>query len=241
MIIDDIQFLSGANATQNEFFNTFNSLHNDNKQIIISSDRSPDDLKVFEDRLKTRFCWGLTVNIFPPDFTLRTEIIKKKIVAGNFEKEIPEDVIQYIASNINTDVRNLEGSITRVIAYSTIMGGTDITLDLAIDALKDYISKGMGEKDDVHRIQKIVSEYFQISVEDIRSKKRSSNISFPRQIAMYLCRVMTNESFPKIGTEFGGKDHSTVMHSVEKIENEIKVNKDLANIIEKLKKDIGVV
>ena len=241
LIIDDIQFLSGANATQNEFFNTFNSLHNDNKQIIISSDRSPDDLKVFEDRLKTRFCWGLTVNIFPPDFTLRTEIIKKKIIAGNFEKEIPEDVIQYIASNINTDVRNLEGSITRVIAYSTIMGGTDITLDLAIDALKDYISKGMGEKDDVHRIQKIVSEYFQISVEDIRSKKRSSNISFPRQIAMYLCRVMTNESFPKIGTEFGGKDHSTVMHSVEKIENEIKVNKDLANIIEKLKKDIGVV
>ena len=241
LIIDDIQFLSGANATQNEFFNTFNSLHNDNKQIIISSDRSPDDLKVFEDRLKTRFCWGLTVNIFPPDFSLRTEIIKKKIIAGNFEQEIPEDVIQYIASNINTDVRNLEGSITRVIAYSTIMGGSAITLDLAIDALKDYISKGMGEKDDVHRIQKIVSEYFQISVEDIRSKKRSSNISFPRQIAMYLCRTMTNESFPKIGTEFGGKDHSTVMHSVEKIENEIKVNKDLANIIEKLKKDIGVV
>ena len=152
-----------------------------------------------------------------------------------------EDVIEYIASNINTDVRNLEGSITRVIAYSAIMGGSEITLDLAIEALKDYISKGMGEKDDVSRIQKIVSEYFQISVEDIRSKKRSSNISFPRQIAMYLVRVMTNESFPKIGTEFGGKDHSTVMHSVEKIENEIKVNKDLANIIEKLKKDIGVV
>ena len=241
LIIDDIQFLSGANATQNEFFNTFNSLHNDNKQIIISSDRSPDDLKVFEDRLKTRFCWGLTVNIFPPDFALRTEIIKKKIIAGNFEQEIPEDVIEYIASNINTDVRNLEGSITRVIAYSAIMGGSEITLDLAIEALKDYISKGMGEKDDVHRIQKIVSEYFQISVEDIRSKKRSSNISFPRQIAMYLVRTLTNESFPKIGTEFGGKDHSTVMHSVEKIENEIKVNKDLANIIEKLKKDIGVV
>ena len=241
LIIDDIQSLSGANATQNEFFNTFNSLHNENKQIIISSDRSPDDLKVFEDRLKTRFCWGLTVNIFPPDFQLRTEIIKKKIVAGNFEEDIPEDVIQYIASNINTDVRNLEGAINRVLAYSTMMGGAEINLDLAIEALKDFVSKGMCEKDDVHRIQKIVSEYFQISVEDIRSKKRSSNISFPRQIAMYLCRTMTNESFPKIGTEFGGKDHSTVMHSVEKIENEIKVNKDLANIIEKLKKDIGVV
>ena len=241
LIIDDIQFLGGATQTQQEFFHTFNTLYNDSKQIIISSDRSPDDLKLLEDRLRTRFCWGLTVNIFPPDFALRTEIIRKKIVAGNFEKEIPDDVIQYIASNIGTDVRQLEGSITRLIAYSTIMGGAEITLDLAIDALKDFISKGMGEKNDVHRIQKIVSEYFQISVEDIRSKKRSSNISFPRQIAMYLCRTMTNESFPKIGTEFGGKDHSTVMHSVEKIENEIKVNKDLANIVEKLKKDIGVV
>ena len=135
----------------------------------------------------------------------------------------------------------MEGSITRLIAYSAMMGGSEITLDLAIEALKDFISKGISEKNDVHRIQKIVSEYFQISVEDIRSKKRSSNISFPRQIAMYLCRVMTSESFPKIGIEFGGKDHSTVMHSVEKIETEIKQNKDLANIIEKLKKDIGVV
>ena len=241
LIIDDIQFLGGATGTQKEFFHTFNTLYNDSKQIIISSDRSPDDLKLLEDRLRTRFCWGLTVNIFPPDFTLRTEILRKKIIAGNFEKEIPEDVIEYIASNIGTDVRQLEGSITRLIAYSAIMSGADITLDLAIEALKDFISKGMGEKNDVHRIQKIVSEYFQISVEDIRSKKRSSNISFPRQIAMYLCREMTSESFPKIGTEFGGKDHSTVMHSVEKIENEIKVNRDLANIIEKLKKDIGVV
>ena len=239
LIIDDIQFLGGATQTQQEFFHTFNTLYNDSKQIIISSDRSPDDLKLLEDRLRTRFCWGLTVNIFPPDFALRTEIIKKKIIAGNFEKEIPEDVIEYIASNIGTDVRQLEGSITRLIAYSTIMGGVEITLDLAIEALKDFISKGISEKNDVHRIQKIVSEYFQITVEDIRSKKRSSNISFPRQIAMYLCRNMTSESFPKIGTEFGGKDHSTVMHSVEKIEQEIKIKPDLAKIIDKLKKDIG--
>lgn len=239
LIIDDIQFLGGATQTQQEFFHTFNTLYNDSKQIIISSDRSPDDLKLLEDRLRTRFCWGLTVNIFPPDFSLRTEIIKKKISAGNFEKEIPEDVIEYIASNIGTDVRQLEGSITRLIAYSTIMGGVEITLDLAIEALKDFISKGISEKNDVHRIQKIVSEYFQITVEDIRSKKRSSNISFPRQIAMYLCRKMTSESFPKIGTEFGGKDHSTVMHSVEKIEQEIKINPDLAKIIDKLKQDIG--
>lgn len=241
LIIDDIQFLGGANQSQQEFFHTFNNLYNDSKQIIISSDRSPEDLKLLEDRLRTRFCWGLTVNIFPPEFTLRTEILKKKIIAGNFEQDIPDEVVEYIASNIGPDVRQLEGSVTRLIAYSAIMGGERITLDLAIEALKDFISKGIGEKNDIHRIQKIVSEYFQISVEDIRSKKRSSNISFPRQIAMYLCRTLTSESFPKIGTEFGGKDHSTVMHSVEKIENEVKVNKDLANIIEKLKKDIGIV
>ena len=241
LIIDDIQFLGGATQTQEEFFHTFNNLYNDSKQIIVSSDRSPGDLKMLADRLRTRFSWGLSVNIFPPDFELRKEILKKKIAAGDFDEEIPDDVIEYIASNMGTDVRQLEGSITRLIAYSTMMGGSKITIDLAIDALKDFISKGISEKNDVHRIQKIVSEYFQISVEDIRSKKRSSNISFPRQIAMYLCRAMTSESFPKIGIEFGGKDHSTVMHSVEKIENEIKVNKDLANIIEKLKKDIGVV
>ncbi len=239
LIIDDIQFLGGATQTQHEFFHTFNKLYNDSKQIIISSDRSPTDLKLLEDRLRTRFTWGLTVNIYPPDFTLRTEIIRKKISAGNFEKEIPNDVIEYIASNVGTDVRQLEGSITRLIAYSTMMSGVEITLDLAIEALKDFINKGISEKNDVHRIQKIVSEYFQITVEDIRSKKRSSNISFPRQIAMYLCRKMTSESFPKIGTEFGGKDHSTVMHSVEKIEQEIKVNPDLAKIIDKLQKDIG--
>ena len=240
LIIDDIQFLGGATQTQQEFFHTFNKLYNDSKQIIISSDRSPDDLKLLEDRLRTRFCWGLTVNIFPPDFSLRTEIIRKKISAGNFEKEIPNDVIEYIASNIGTDVRQLEGSITRLIAYSTIMGGVEITLDLAIEALKDFINKGISEKNDIHRIQKIVSEYFQITVEDIRSKKRSSNISFPRQIAMYLCRKLTSESFPKIGTEFGGKDHSTVMHSVEKIEQEIKVNPDLEKIVDKLINDIGI-
>ena len=226
LLIDDIQFLGGATQTQQEFFHTFNNLYNDSKQIIISSDRSPDDLKLLEERLRTRFCWGLTANIFPPDFALRKEILKKKIVAGNFEQDIPDDVIEYIASNIGPDVRQLEGAITRLVAYSTIMGGEKINLDLAIEALKDFISKGVGEKNDVHRIQKIVSEYFQISIDDIKSKKRSSNISFPRQIAMYLCRNMLGESFPKIGTEFGGKDHSTVMHSVEKIENEIKVNKD---------------
>ena len=241
LIIDDIQFLAGSTKTQHEFFNTFNTLHKDNKQIIISSDRSPNDLKNLEDRLKTRFCWGLTVSIFPPDLELRREILKKKIKAAEFPNEISNDVIEYMASNIGSNIRELEGAINRLGAYSAIMGGLPITLDLAIDALKDFISTGIGDNNEIHRIQRIVSEYFQISIDDIKSKKRSSNISFPRQIAMYLCRNMTDESFPKIGLEFGGKDHSTVMHSVEKIENEIKINKDLDNIIEKLKKDIGVV
>lgn len=241
LMIDDIQYLGGAEKSQEEFFHTFNNLFNDSKQIIVSSDRSPDDLKQLEDRLKTRFSWGLSVNISPPDYNLRKDILRKKIIANDFEKDIPEEVVEYIASNIGPDVRHLEGAITRLAAYSTIMGGEEIDLDLAIEALKDFHNKGIGEKNDIYRIQKIVSEHFQISVDDIRSKKRSSNISFPRQIAMYLCRTMTTESFPKIGIEFGGKDHSTVMHSVEKIEKELKDNKDLSNIVEKLKKDIGVV
>lgn len=241
LLIDDIQFLGGANKTQEEFFHTFNNLYNNNKQIIISSDRSPNDLKLLEDRLKTRFTEGLSVNIYPPDFTLKKEILKNKIKAGDFEEDIPEEVIEYIANNIGPDVRQLEGAVTRLIAYSAIWGSKKINLDLAIDALPDFMSKGMGEKNDIQRIQRIVAEYFQISVEDIRSKKRNSNISNPRQIAMYLCRCMTEESFPRIGIEFGGKDHSTVMHSVEKIEKEIKENKDLANQIEKLKKDISAV
>ena len=241
LLIDDIQFLGGAAQSQQEFFHTFNNLYNDSKQIIISSDRSPNDLKLLEERLRTRFNWGLQVNIYPPELPLRKEILKKKIIANNFEQDIPDEVIEYMANNIGTDVRQLEGSVTRLVAYSAIMGGEKITLDLAIEALKEFISKGMGEKNDIHRIQKIVSEYFQISVEDIKSKKRSSNISYPRQIAMYLCREITGESFPKLAIEFGGKDHTTVMYSVEKIEKEVKESKDLENVIEKLKKDIGVV
>lgn len=240
LIIDDIQFLGGATKTQQEFFHTFNNLYSDNKQIIISSDRSPEDLKLLEDRLRTRFCWGLTVDIYPPDFELRVAILKKKILAGAIDKEIPEDVIEYIATNMGSDVRQLEGSITRLLAYSTIMNGSNIDLDLAIEALKDYISKGISEKNNIHKIQKKVAEYFQVTVEDLKSKKRSANLVFPRQVAMYLCRNLTDESFPKIGTEFGGKDHSTVMHSCGKIEREMRTNKELFNTIEKIKKDINI-
>ena len=232
LIIDDIQYLGGATETQKEFFHTFNTLYGDNKQIIISSDRSPDDLKILEDRLRTRFCWGL-----PVDFELRVAILKKRIVGEAINKEIPDQVIEYMASNLGSDIRQLEGAVTRLVAYSTIMG-SEIDLNLAIEALKDYINKGVSEKNNVNKIQKVVAEYFQISVEDLKSKKRNSNISFPRQIAMFLCRKFTDESFPKIGIEFGGKDHSTVMHSCEKIEREIKTNKDLADTIDKLEKDI---
>ena len=237
LIIDDIQYLGGATETQKEFFHTFNTLYGDNKQIIISSDRSPDDLKILEDRLRTRFCWGLPVDIYPPDFELRVAILKKRIVGEAINKEIPDQVIEYMASNLGSDIRQLEGAVTRLVAYSTIMG-SEIDLNLAIEALNDYINKGVSEKNNVNKIQKVVAEYFQISVEDLKSKKRNSNISFPRQIAMFLCRKFTDESFPKIGIEFGGKDHSTVMHSCEKIEREIKTNKDLADTIDKLEKDI---
>ncbi len=237
LIIDDIQYLGGATETQKEFFHTFNNLYGDNKQIIISSDRSPDDLKILEDRLRTRFCWGLPVDIFPPDFELRVAILKKRIQGEAINKHIPDQVIEYMASNLGSDIRMLEGSVTRLVAYSTIMG-SEIDLNLAIEALKDYINKGISEKNDVNKIQKAVAEYFKISIDDLKSKKRNSNISFPRQIAMYLCRKLTDESFPKIGIEFGGKDHSTVMHSCEKIEKEISTNKDLRETIEKLEKEI---
>ena len=237
LIIDDIQYLGGATETQKEFFHTFNTLYGDNKQIIISSDRSPDDLKILEDRVRTWFCWGLPVDIYPPDFEVRVAILKKRIVGEAINKEIPDQVIEYMASNLGSDIWQLEGAVTRLVAYSTIMG-SEIDLNLAIEALKDYINKGVSEKNNVNKIQKVVAEYFQISVEDLKSKKRNSNISFPRQIAMFLCRKFTDESFPKIGIEFGGKDHSTVMHSCEKIEREIKTNKDLADTIDKLEKDI---
>ena len=238
LMIDDIQFLGGATSTQQEFFHTFNTLYSDNKQIVITSDRSPDDLKLLEDRLRTRFCWGLTVDIYPPDFELRINILKKKIAGGAINQEIPDNVIEYIASNMGSDVRQLEGSINRLLAYSTIMGGSKIDLDLAIEALKDYTNTGISEKNNIRKIQKAVAEYFQISVDDMKSKKTSANLAFPRQVAMYLCRQLTDESFPKIGTEFGGKDHSTVMHSCDKIEAEMKVNKELVKTIENFKMTI---
>ena len=238
LIIDDIQFLGGATQTQQEFFNTFNNLYDDNKQIIISSDRSPDDLKKLEDRLRTRFNWGLSVNIYPPDYEMRVEILRKKIIGQNMVGDVSDDVIAYIANNCDSDVRQLEGALTRIIAYATMFNTTDINLNLAIEALKDYLSKSSFVKNNIQKIQQVVAEYYNITVEDLKSKKRKASIAFPRQIAIYLCRTLTDESFPKIGIQFGGRDHSTVMHSVDKIDNEIKTNPQFKEIIETLKSKI---
>ncbi len=236
LIIDDIQFLGGATASQQEFFHTFNNLHNNSKQIIVSSDRSPEDLKALEDRLRTRFCWGLQVDISPPDFSLKVAIIKKKL---NGEKIIlNDDIINYIASNVGNDVRQLEGSINRLIAYSVIMNETKPNVEFAMEALKDFTKKPVTDQNNIRRIQKSVANFYKISYEDIKSKKRPPNIAIPRQVAMYLCRKLTEESFERIGTEFGGKNHATVMHSCNKIETELKSNKELKDAIENIEKEL---
>ena len=238
LIIDDIQFLGNAPKTQNEFFHTFNNLYDDKKQIIISSDSSPDDLKHLEDRLRTRFNWGLKVNIFPPDNDLRKEILRKKMANMEFSKHISEDAIEYIANMCSSDVRSLEGALTRVCAYSTIFFEEDITLELAVEALKGTITPTTNFKNDIQKIQRVVAEHYNVTVDDLKSKKRVATIAFPRQIAIYLSRQLTDESFPRIGMEFGGRDHSTVIHSVDKIDKEIKENKQLAHIIEEIKEKL---
>lgn len=234
LMIDDIQYLEIASKTQQEFFNTFNELHNKNKQIIISSDRSPDDLKKLEDRLRTRFNWGLTIDILPPDFDLRMAILDKKIESQGISSIVPDAVKEYIASNCTTDIRKLEGALTRVFAYATIMNGSEITIELAVEALKDYIGKNIISKNKIDKVIQIVANTYNITVEDIKSKKRLSKIAVPRQIGMYICRLYLKESLPKIGSEFGGKDHTTVMHSVDKIKREIAKDKTLEDEINRI-------
>lgn len=238
LIIDDIQFLGNAPKSQDEFFHTFNTLFDNKKQIIISSDNSPDDLKNLEERLRTRFNWGLKVNIFPPDNELRKKILRNKIANMNFESSISDDVIDYIANTCQSDVRNLEGALTRVCAYNTIFYQEEITLDLAIEALKGTIHNATSTTNDIVKIQRIVAEQYNVTIEDLKSKKRVSTIAFPRHIAIYLCRELTDESFPRIGMEFGGRDHTTVMASWKKITKEIKENKQLEEIINNIKKKL---
>ena len=234
LLIDDIQFIENVPTSQNEFFNIFNELFNNKKQIIIASDKSPDDLRKLEDRLRTRFNWGLTVDILPPNFDLRMELINNKLENHELKNTFPLEVKEYIASNCTSDIRKLEGAITRVCAYAAIMNNSNINLGLAIEALKDFFTKSIISKNKIDRILDIVTAEYNISIEDIKGKKRTANITIPRQIAMYICREYLNESFAKIGGAFGGKDHTTVMHSVFKIEKEIKINSDLKNQIDKI-------
>lgn len=238
LIIDDIQFLGSAMKGQEEFFHTFNELYDSNKQIIIASDRSVDDLKMLEDRLTTRFGWGLTADITPPNFDLRVDIIKKKISHQETAEDIPIEVIEYIANINDSDVRQLEGAITRVFAYALMMNRGIVNLDTAIEALKDKVSEKSVYKNDVHRIQRIVCEYFKIDIEDLKGKKRSKDINYPRQIAIYLCRELTNESFPKMGTYFGGRDHSTIISAYQRIKDDLKKNPQLQIVIKELKDKI---
>ncbi len=238
LMIDDIQYLEIAFKTQQEFFNTFNDLHTKNKQIIITSDRSPDDLKQLEERLRTRFSWGLMVDIKPPNFELRLEIINKKIEAHSLVSSFPEEVKEFIASNCTSDIRKLEGAITRVIAFATMMNKSQITAELAIDALKDYFGNCVVGKNKIEQVLNVVARHYNITTEEMISKKRISEIAVPRQIAMFICRTIYNEPLTKIGFAFGGKNHTTVMHSVEKIKNKIEkdnaFNLEIKKIIEKV-------
>lgn len=234
LMIDDIHSLVGANSAQQEFFNTFNELYNNEKQIIISSDRSPDDIKKLEERLKTRFNWGLQVNILPPDFKLRMEILNNKIANSELTEVVPDDVKEYIASNCVGDVRRLEGSITRVFAYATMMNGSEITLDIAKEALKDDYSKAYISQNKIDQVIQIVCDNYNLKEDVFLSKNRSNEVAIPRMIAMYICRTYLDENLTKIGIKFGGKNHTTVMHAVNKIKKAIIDDDNLNNEIQKM-------
>ena len=238
LIIDDIQFLVGAERTQQEFFLTFNALHQANKQIIISSDKSPDDLKKIEERLRSRFMWGLPVDIYPPDFNLRCEIIKAKVKNTSIETKLTDDAIEYIANSCVNDVRHIEGTINRLLAYSAMMVPDKITLDFANEALKDYVTTNIFINNSIASIQNAVAAYFKISVEDLKSKRRTNSVVRPRHIAMYLCREETDENLAKIGLEFGGRDHSTVSTAIDKIKEELETNENLQNCLNDIKKTL---
>jgi len=235
LIIDDIQYLVGAEKTQQEFFNTFNYLHQSNKQIIISSDRSPDDLKILEERLRSRFMWGLPVDIYPPDFDLRCRIIRKKIENTTLAALMKEESIEYIANACQNDVRFLEGAINRLTAYTAMMVPKVVDLEFTCEALKDFVNKNIYSNNNITKIQKAVADHYNITVEDLKGKKRSNKVAHPRQLAMYLCRMETDETFPRIGLEFGGRDHSTVIFACDKMEKELLSNKELERDIKEIK------
>lgn len=234
LLIDDIQFLESAIKSQQEFFNIFNELTTNNKQIVLCSDRSPDDLRKLEDRLRTRFTSGLPVDIQPPDFELRLNIIKNKIVEKGVVVHIPDEVIEYIASNCTSDIRKLECSLNRVLMYSSMMGGAEITYDFAIEALKNFFVVTVTDKNKIEQVQQIVANQYNVNVEDLKSKRRNNALVIPRQVAMYICRVLLDENLEKIGMAFGGKNHATVCHAVDKIKREIETNEQLKVAINRI-------
>ena len=238
LMIDDIQFLSTAPKGQEEFFNTFNELHSVNKQIIIASDRAVDDLNSIENRLLTRLNWGLSANINTPDYDLRVSIIKNKLEFNEAVSDISMDVIEYIANNFDSNIRQLEGAITRVLAYASMFNKGKVTLDGAVDSLKDLLKDRSFYKNDIQRIQRVVCDYYKISIDQMKGKKKNNEVNFPRQIAIYLCRELTNESFPKIGSYFGGRNHSTIISAYQRIEQELATNDKLKEVIRDLKNNL---
>ena len=239
LLIDDIQFIIGKESTQEEFFNTFNHLHVSGKQIIISSDKPPKDIETLEARLRTRFEWGLIADISSPDYETRMAILRKKEELDGLERyHIPDDVMQYIANNIKSNIRELEGSLNKLIALSNLEN-KPIDIPLAAEALKDMISPDDNRVVTPELILDIVSEHFNVPVADLKGKKRNAEIVLPRQIVMYLCRVMTDTSLKAIGAFLGGKDHASVTHGIKKIEAEIKTDEALNNTVNIIMKKIN--
>ena len=231
LLIDDIQFLAKKEQTQEEFFHTFNALHEANKQIIISSDRPPKDIPTLEDRLRSRFEWGLTTDIQSPDLETRIAILRKKALLENIN--MPNDVIVYISTRIDNNIRELEGAFNRVNAFS-FLNRKPITIELAIESLKDLFPKEKANQVTPQLIQEIVAIHFKIKIDDMTSKRRTRNVTVPRQLAMFLCREMTDWSLPKIGEIFGGRDHTTVIHAYEKVNRERLEDSKLSALIAEL-------
>jgi len=230
LLIDDIQFIAGKKSTQEEFFHTFNALYESHKQIVVTSDKFPKEIPDLEERLRSRFEWGLIADIQAPDTETKQAILKMK--ADQNKIELPEDVIYFLANSISNNVRELEGYLIRIGAYSSLTS-TPIDIEMAKKVLKDILIENSREIT-IEKIQKRVADHFQIKVIDIKSSKRLKSIVFPRQVAMYICRNMTSLSYPEIGAKFGGKDHSTIIHAIKKIEKNMQEDFQIKTIIEKL-------
>ena len=235
LIIDDIQYLVGAEKTQQEFFHTFNDLRQAGKQMIISSDRSPNDLTLLEDRLRSRFLWGLSVDIYPPDFELRINIIKSKLKNLNYANKIDDEVIDYIANSCTNDVRFIEGTINRLMAYTAMIVPDKIDIKFANEALADFVDHNIYSDNSIESIQRAVAQHYGLTVEDLKGKRRMSKVANARQVGMYLSRELTQENLSRIGLEFGGRDHSTVIHACEKVEKDLKKDNKLQEDLKAIK------